>query len=269
MARSRLGDVLVKAGVVDARQVASAQSHVERWGGGRLTRALHELGIVDDGAVADALAAAYRIPRIKLARLPADELALSRLPLSFCESRGVFPVAMGDQNRSLTLAMADPSDLGCVDQAAAMARARIVPGVSGEQEISRAQALHFRGMNLPGHDPKLTPHAMKAAPRADAIPSGGAEFELELEAEPPSRPATAQGMVKEVLAQANVSQWSPEDQARLKVILKHQAQSTQILDALLELLVEKRLMRQSALAAWRKGGALPPLPQLRPPSGTS
>ena len=253
--RSRVGDVLVKAGVIDARQMDSALAHMDRWGaaGGRLTKAIHDLGIVGDDEVADALSRALKLPRLQLKGLPPDAMALSRLPLSFCEPRGVFPIGMGDQNRTLQLAMADPTDLSTVDQAAAMARTRILPVVAGEQEIHRAQALHFRGMNLPGAT--QTPHA---------TPAVVAALELELDDDSVrARAATSQVMVQEILAHADVASWSKADQERLEQVMKHQAQSSRILEALLELLVEKRLMRQSALTAWRNGDPLPPMPQLR------
>ena len=80
--RSRVGDILLKAGILDTLQLRSALAHQERWGG-RLTHAVLELGLADDAEMADALAKALGMQRLELAGITKEPTALARIPVAF------------------------------------------------------------------------------------------------------------------------------------------------------------------------------------------
>ncbi len=61
------------------------------------------------------------------------------------EQKGIFPVALKDNGKTLVLAMADPTDLNTVDQVAARARARVIVVIASDREIENAILRHYRG----------------------------------------------------------------------------------------------------------------------------
>ena len=71
--------------------------------------------------------------------------ALAKVDVSLAEQKGIFPVGLRDNGKTLVLAMADPSDLSTIDQVAAKSRARVVVMVAGEREIEHAILRHYRG----------------------------------------------------------------------------------------------------------------------------
>lgn len=275
--RSRVADILLKAGVIDELQLRSAQSHVGQWGG-RLTHALVELGMADEDTVVAALALALRVPRANLGSLPKDPSALARIPVTFAEQKAVFPYALKDHGKTLVLAMADPSDLLVIDEASGLARARIEANIAGEDEIAVAIARQYRGIEAP----RLANRARAAVQRSQRHSSDENPVlpfptpvpqELEFTAEalggpqkppplPPPPDTSAMSLLDEIFATPNES-WSAEDRERLRGIRENQEKSSLILNAVLELLVEKGHLRRTALDAWRRGEPLPPLPQLR------
>jgi hypothetical protein len=254
---------------------------VERWGG-RLTHALVELGMADEDTVVGALARALNVPRASLSGLSKDPAALARIPVTFAEQKAVFPVALKDHGKTLLLALADPSDLLVLDEAAALSRARIQPHIAGEDEIAAAIARHYRNTEPPQRSNRARAAVQRSQRHTSdenpvvqvaARTSGEREFTAEAlgAAEPTQDPAppppssaspSALSMLDEIFARPTDG-WTAEDRERLRGIQENQEKSSLILAAVLELLVEKGHLRRVALEAWRRGEGLPPLPQLR------
>src|SRR5262245_36450527 len=104
--RSRVGDFLLKAGIIDELQLRSARAQHAQWGG-RLGKLSSEMGLADSDAIADAIAQAMKLPREQIGSAR-DPGALAKLDAVFCEENGVFPVRLDNNGKSLVLAMADP-----------------------------------------------------------------------------------------------------------------------------------------------------------------
>src|SRR6185295_6114981 len=107
--RSRVGDFLLKANVIDELQLRSARAQHAQWGG-RLGKLIAEMGLADEDRIADAIAQAMKVPREQIGSAR-DPGALAKLDAAFCEQHAVFPVRLDNNGKSLVLAMADPSDL--------------------------------------------------------------------------------------------------------------------------------------------------------------
>src|SRR5512146_1222965 len=152
--RSRIGEILVKAGVIDDLQLRSAMAQYDQWGG-RLGKLVADMGLADEEAVADAIAKAMQMQRVQLGHINKDPGALAKLDVHLAEEYGVFPVSFRENTKSLTLAMADPTDLELLDTLAAKTRARIQPVVAGESEIQNAILRYYKNQEpLPAAEPR-------------------------------------------------------------------------------------------------------------------
>lgn len=215
----RFAEALIKARLIDELQLKSAMAHAEQWGV-RLPRAISELGFADDDAMLDALAKSLRVPATHLGNVLKDNGALRALGPEFCDRNAVFPIALKD--RTLKLAMADPTDLAVVDEASSMARARVTVVMASEAEIHAAIAKHFRGQEVPQ---RRKTSNVRPAPRP---PGAEPEEKLEFELRGPPRPGAA-------AAQS----FSPEEVQRLQAVAQNQEKVGHILRTIQELLAEK------------------------------
>jgi hypothetical protein len=143
--RKRLGELLVQAGVIDETQLMEALEF-QRSHGFRLGDALVELGLATEEQVLSALACRLGFERVELDTLPRTaEMAAAALlvPEQLARTRGVVPIAIDD--RTLTVALRDPTDLEVMDELAFRSGRRLRVLVAGEREIWRATARVYWG----------------------------------------------------------------------------------------------------------------------------
>ena len=107
MARTRLGEILVEAGMVSDEQLEFALGHQKREGV-RIGEALVALQMVREEKVLEAVSRQIRVPRADTRAVSFGPEALSILPAKTIERYDAFPLSM-DAGR-LVLAMADPLD---------------------------------------------------------------------------------------------------------------------------------------------------------------
>jgi hypothetical protein len=216
-ARSQIGEILMNAGVLGEAQLRLAL-HRQGQSGGRIARVVAEMGLASEETIAQTIASALKLPRVRLEQLAKDSSALSKLDATFCEQNAVFPVETKDRGKTLVLAMADPSDAELLEKAASKAAARIKPAVAGEKEIHQAILRLYR---------------------AD---------------EPPVGPGVATSLGERSAAQllddimSNGDQLTRAELQRLESLRANQAKSGKILRALMELLMEKGYTTRKELA---------------------
>src|SRR5690606_30196109 len=107
----------------------------------RLGEALLRLGMVDEDQVADALAAQLGLERIEIAETRPDPMAVDRLPARLAERHGELPLRI--ENDTLVLAVADPTDLVALDDvrlAVGVRSVRPVVGAATQVEAARRKA---------------------------------------------------------------------------------------------------------------------------------
>ncbi|MGH9797134.1 MAG: GspE/PulE family protein, partial [Candidatus Polarisedimenticolia bacterium] len=102
-----VGDLLVKAGVLDAAGLARVLE-VRARDGGSFGRIAAGLGLANEEAVARALAGAMGLEYVDLETTPVSAPAVTLLPAEFCRKRLVIPIQA--EGKSMRLAMADPLD---------------------------------------------------------------------------------------------------------------------------------------------------------------
>ncbi|NTX06051.1 general secretion pathway protein GspE [Myxococcus sp. CA040A] len=281
--RNRIGDILVKARVIDDLQLRSAMATLDQWGG-RLSRVVADLGLASEDIVTEAICQGLGMQRVQLGNISRDASALARVEVGLAEQKAVFPVSLKDNGKTLVLAMADPTDLATLDQVAARSRARVVPMVAGEREIEHAILRHYRNQE-PVASSRFAPSRSQSANTPSTVDeeqqeedefkvvdmSGNTVVKRIADIVPPGSPATAPAapraadkpappvangsssaadILDEILAGGvPASEWTDEDLQRLQTLQQNQEKSSKILRALLELLLEKGKLQQRELAA--------------------
>ncbi len=165
MSRLRIGEMLVQLGHLDDRQVQAALAHQRQWGG-RIGGAIVRLGFLREPAVLDALSRQLGVPFVELGgrHIPPNVLAL--VPRRLAEVRRVLPIAVETGGRrALFVALADPSDLGVIDELAFATGLHVRPVLAGEEDLDRALERHL------GIPPRPRAHRAFAS-RPDAIELG-------------------------------------------------------------------------------------------------
>ena len=136
--RRRLGEILLEAGVVDGTQLQAALGHQRRWGG-RLGQALIDLKMASEEQIVSTLATKLGFERIPVESIefgPGLELALRLVPHEFAERNQLLPYAADPA--SLWVAMADPTNMGVIDELAFRTGRNVKLAIAGDREIARA-----------------------------------------------------------------------------------------------------------------------------------
>jgi hypothetical protein len=260
--RNRIGELLIKARVIDELQLRSALAQHDQWGG-RLSRVIADMGLANEETIINAICQGMGIQRMHLGNITRDPGALAKVDVSMAEQKGIFPVSLRDNGKTLVLAMADPTDLNTVDQVVAKSRARVTVVIAGDKEIENAILRHYRGQepnvstrytesdmaspDNPGEDEfKVVDMSGKTVVKriAELAPSQAAP------ASSGGGGASAADILDEILAGgAPSSSLTPEEMQRLQAVQQNQEKSSKILRALLELLLEKGALSQKELAS--------------------
>ena len=127
-----IGDLLVRAGIVDASGLARARE-VQQNQPGSLGKALASLGLASEEATASAIAEELQLDLLgtALPDVPVDVAVL--LPADFCRKRIVAPISI--QGNTIRLAMTDPLDFSTIQDVEFRSNKRVVAVVAGESNL--------------------------------------------------------------------------------------------------------------------------------------
>jgi type IV pilus assembly protein PilB len=109
----RIGDRLISRGVISPDQLEFALKEQKRTGE-RLGTILRQLNLITEDDLAKALAEAAGIEHLSIRNLSIDPDVVDALPEAAARKYKVFPIAA--ENNSVTIAMADPLDVGTIDR---------------------------------------------------------------------------------------------------------------------------------------------------------
>ncbi len=142
--KKRLGEMLLEAGVIDETQLQAALGHQRKWGG-RLGQALQDLKLATEPQVVSALSRKFGYGSVNVAALPRTpqlESALKLVPRELAMRQTLLPIAADAS--SLTVVMADPSNIAVVDELSFRTGRRIKIALAGDREIAAAvRKLYF------------------------------------------------------------------------------------------------------------------------------
>jgi type IV pilus assembly protein PilB len=140
----RLGEILVRAGLLDKAKLDSALVEQRKWGG-RLGRILVDLGFVDESSLSLALARQLGLPCLELSSMALPGEATSLLDVQYCERFGVMPVGCDMNRKLLRLATSDPTNYEALEEITARTGMRIEPVIAGAIDIDRAIRRYYYG----------------------------------------------------------------------------------------------------------------------------
>jgi type IV pilus assembly protein PilB len=137
---NRLGEILMREGLITRDQLAAALAE-QKSSGHRLGYVLVKLGLVQELEVTKVLARQYRMPAVDLARFEVDAKILKLVPADFALKHVV--LALKREGRTLTVAMADPTNTGVLDDLKFITRFDLFPVIAGEYTLRNIIEKHY------------------------------------------------------------------------------------------------------------------------------
>ena len=131
----KLGEMLLKAGMVSQEQLQEALE-AQKKNGGRLGFNLVRLGIVREDDITQLLSEQYGVPSINLRHFEIDESVIKLIPSEVAQKYLVVPV--NRTGATLTIAMADPTNVFAMDDIKFMTGYNVEPVVASEIAIREA-----------------------------------------------------------------------------------------------------------------------------------
>jgi type IV pilus assembly protein PilB len=131
----KLGEILLKENLISPDQLKQALEH-QKANGGRLGNTLVKLGFMTDDEVTAVLSHQYGVPSINLNFFEVDPGVTKLIPMETALKFQVLPLSR--VGSSLTLAMADPTNVFAMDDIKFMTGFNIEPVVASETAITEA-----------------------------------------------------------------------------------------------------------------------------------
>ena len=128
----RLGDLLVREGVITREQLSKALAE-QKQNGHRLGYTLVKMGMVPELELTKVLAKQHRMPAVDLSRFEVDPKIAKMVSTELAQKNLILPLKR--EGRTLTVAIADPSNLGVLEDLKFITRCDIVPVVAGEYTL--------------------------------------------------------------------------------------------------------------------------------------
>jgi type IV pilus assembly protein PilB len=128
----RLGDILIKEGLISREQLNQALAE-QKASKHRLGYVLVKLGLVQELEITKLLARQYRMPAVDLSRFEVDPKLIKLIPGDVATKHVVLPLKR--EGRTLTIAMADPTDHGLLEDLKFITRYDLFPVIAGEYTL--------------------------------------------------------------------------------------------------------------------------------------
>ena len=125
----KLGEMLLKAGLVTQEQLSEALE-AQKKNGGRLGYNLVKLGLVREDDITQLLSEQYGVPFINLRHFEIDQAVIKLIPSEVAQKYLVIPV--NRTGATLTIAMADPTNVFAMDDIKFMTGYNVEPVVASE-----------------------------------------------------------------------------------------------------------------------------------------
>ena len=137
---AKLGEILVRENLITPQQLREALEY-QRSHGGRLGSNLVKLGIISDDVITAVLSRQYGVPSVNLDLFQIDETTISLISQEAAVKYSILPVSKN--GATLTLAMADPTNVFAMDDIKFMTGLNIEPVISSEASILAAIAKYY------------------------------------------------------------------------------------------------------------------------------
>jgi len=145
-ATERLGELLVREGLLTRENLAKALAEQAQHPGQRLGLTVVRMGLVPETDVVRMLARQYRMPAVDLSRFEVDTRLLKLIPAELASKHTV--LALKREGRTLTVAIADPTVMGVVEDLKFITRYDIIPVLAGEYSMRAAIEKHYEANEI-------------------------------------------------------------------------------------------------------------------------
>lgn len=141
MARKRMGEILIEAGLIDQKTLDKALAQ-QKGSGKRLGQILESMDVILEEDIAKALSKQFGVPYVKgIARYRFPQEVLALIDAEMALSRFIFPLKI--EGRTLHLAMSNPLDMDLQNDLSFKINYRISPCVTTPEEIKAAVKKHY------------------------------------------------------------------------------------------------------------------------------
>ncbi len=131
----KLGELLLKESMVSPQQLRDALDH-QKQNGGKLGKAFVHLGFVKDEEITSLLSRQYGVPSINLDHFEVDPAIIKIIPAETARKYQVLPLSRS--GATLTIAMADPTNVFAMDDIKFMTGYNVEPVVASEAALEDA-----------------------------------------------------------------------------------------------------------------------------------
>src|SRR3982751_647168 len=139
---AKLGEILVRENLVTPQQLREALDY-QRSSGGRLGTSLGKLGIISDDVITAGLSRQYGVPSINLDLFHIEAEVVKLISQEVALKYTVLPISK--VGATLTLAMADPTNVFAMDDIKFMTGLNVEPVIASETSIQTAIAKYYSG----------------------------------------------------------------------------------------------------------------------------
>ena len=138
---AKLGQLLIASQVITEEQLKEAVN-LQRKEGGRLGTNLVKLGYITDDKLVAFLSKQWGVPAVTLSDYKIDPSVLKLIPIEIARKYYIIPVAR--VGATLTIAMADPSNVFVIDDVKFMTGYKVDVVVASESAILQAISTYYR-----------------------------------------------------------------------------------------------------------------------------
>lgn len=217
--RIRLGDLLVRAGVIGTTQLNAALAEQRRWGG-RLGHILVEMHFLSESLLVRALSKQLGVDVASFKQVEVPRRFVRRLDPEQLRSGGACPIWVSPDEKHLDLAMVDPTDLRVMDDVRFRTGCKVHPKIAGESEVANAINRLYGKETYPQVELETRPIERERPAEADAsVPSPAPEVDV---------------FEAEALETGSLAAAAAEGQLR-----EHQLRHERALRVMVDLLIEK------------------------------
>ena len=139
---SKLGEILVRENLITPQQLRETLDY-QRVNGGRLGSNLIKLGIISDDVITAVLSRQYGVPSINLDLFHIEPAIIKLISQEVALKYTVLPISR--VGTTLTLAMADPTNVFAIDDIKFMTELNVEPVIASEASIQMAIGKYYSG----------------------------------------------------------------------------------------------------------------------------
>ena len=139
---AKLGEILVRENLVTPQQLREALDY-QRTSGGRLGSNLVKLGMISDDVITAVLSRQYGVPSINLDLFHIEDEVIKLISQEVALKYTVLPISK--VGATLTLAMADPTNVFAMDDIKFMTGLNVEPVIASEASIQMAIWKYYSG----------------------------------------------------------------------------------------------------------------------------